>query len=35
MAPQLNFDELVQDGRVHRKIYTKTEVFEAEIERIF
>ncbi|HKV56356.1 MAG TPA: aromatic ring-hydroxylating dioxygenase subunit alpha [Candidatus Binataceae bacterium] len=35
MAPQLNFDELVQETRVHRKIYTETEVFDAEIERIF
>jgi benzoate/toluate 1,2-dioxygenase subunit alpha len=35
MASQLNIDELAQDERVHRKIYTETEVFEAEIERIF
>jgi nitrite reductase/ring-hydroxylating ferredoxin subunit len=35
MAAQLNFDELVQDERVHRKIYTEAEVFEAEMERIF
>jgi benzoate/toluate 1,2-dioxygenase subunit alpha len=35
MAPQLKFDELVQDERVHRKIYTEAEVFEAEMERIF
>jgi len=35
MAPQLNFNELVQDERVHRKIYTEAEVFEAEMERIF
>src|SRR5215471_15050986 len=35
MAPQLNYDELVQDERVHRRIYTDAEVFEAEMERIF
>jgi phenylpropionate dioxygenase-like ring-hydroxylating dioxygenase large terminal subunit len=35
MAPRANFDELVQDERVHRKIYTEAEVFEAEMERIF
>jgi benzoate/toluate 1,2-dioxygenase subunit alpha len=35
MASQLNIDELAQDERVHRKIYTETEVFEAEMERIF
>jgi phenylpropionate dioxygenase-like ring-hydroxylating dioxygenase large terminal subunit len=35
MAPQLSYDQLVQDERVHRKIYTEAEVFEAEIERIF
>ena len=35
MAPQLNFDQLVQPERVHRKIYTEAEVFEAEMERIF
>jgi benzoate/toluate 1,2-dioxygenase subunit alpha len=35
MAPQLNIDELAQDHRVHRHIYTEPEVFEAEMERIF
>jgi phenylpropionate dioxygenase-like ring-hydroxylating dioxygenase large terminal subunit len=35
MTPQLNFDELVQDHRVHRKIYTEADVFQAEMERIF
>ena len=35
MAPQLNFNEFVQDKRVHRKIYTEPAVFEAELERIF
>jgi phenylpropionate dioxygenase-like ring-hydroxylating dioxygenase large terminal subunit len=35
MAPQSNFDALVQDERVHRKIYTDAEVFEAEMERVF
>jgi phenylpropionate dioxygenase-like ring-hydroxylating dioxygenase large terminal subunit len=35
MSPQSNFDELVQDERVHRTIYTVAQVFEAEMERIF
>jgi benzoate/toluate 1,2-dioxygenase subunit alpha len=35
MAPHLNFGELVQDERVHRKIYIDAGVFEAEMERIF
>jgi benzoate/toluate 1,2-dioxygenase subunit alpha len=35
MAAPSNFDELVQPERVHRKIYTEAEVFEAEMERIF
>jgi phenylpropionate dioxygenase-like ring-hydroxylating dioxygenase large terminal subunit len=35
MAVQLNFNELVQDHRVHRNIYTQPEVFDAEMERIF
>ncbi len=35
MAPPLNFEGLVQNERVHRKIYTDSEVFEAEMERIF
>ena len=35
MAAALNFDELVQPERVHRKIYIEAEVFEAEMERIF
>lgn len=35
MAPQMNFDDLVQDERVHRTIYTDAGVFEAEMERIF
>jgi phenylpropionate dioxygenase-like ring-hydroxylating dioxygenase large terminal subunit len=35
MAPQPNFDLLVQDERVHRTIYTDAEVFETEMERIF
>src|SRR5262245_37607699 len=35
MAAQLNFENLVQAERVHRKIYTEAEVFEAEMERIF
>jgi len=35
MVSHLNFDELVHAERVHRKIYTESEVFEAEMERIF
>src|SRR5438445_5601258 len=35
MAPQSNFEGLVQDERVHRKIYMDADVFEAEMERIF
>ncbi|HJU12661.1 MAG TPA: aromatic ring-hydroxylating dioxygenase subunit alpha [Candidatus Binataceae bacterium] len=35
MAPDLNFGQLVQDERVHRKIYTEQQIFDAEIERIF
>jgi benzoate/toluate 1,2-dioxygenase subunit alpha len=35
MASQLNVDELVQEERVHRKIYTDAEVFEAEMAQIF
>ena len=35
MAAQLNLDELVQEHRVHRRIYTEAEIFEAEIEGIF
>lgn len=35
MAEQLNLSELVQDHRVHRKIYTEPNVFAREVERIF
>jgi len=35
MAGQLNFNELVQNERVHRKIYTEADVFDAEMEQIF
>ena len=35
MPSQLNLEELVQDGRVHRKIYLEQEIFELEMERIF
>jgi phenylpropionate dioxygenase-like ring-hydroxylating dioxygenase large terminal subunit len=35
MEMQINFEALVQDERVHRKIYTDAEVFDAEMERIF
>ncbi|MGH7933988.1 MAG: aromatic ring-hydroxylating oxygenase subunit alpha [Candidatus Binataceae bacterium] len=35
MASQLNLDELLQEHRVHRRVYTEAEVFAAEIERIF
>ncbi|HLW70279.1 MAG TPA: Rieske 2Fe-2S domain-containing protein [Candidatus Binataceae bacterium] len=35
MLEQVNLAELVQDHRVHRKIYVTPEIFELEIERIF
>src|SRR5579875_430545 len=35
MPLQLDFGALVEDQRVHRRIYTDAEVFEAEMERIF
>jgi phenylpropionate dioxygenase-like ring-hydroxylating dioxygenase large terminal subunit len=35
MQPQTNFDELVQDHRVHRNIYIEPAIFDAEMERIF
>ena len=35
MAAQLNLDDLVRDGRVHRRIYTEAQIFELEMERIF
>ena len=35
MPSQLNLEELVQDSRVHRKIYLEQEIFELEMERIF
>ena len=35
MPPQLKLEELVQDYRVHRRIYTEQEIFELEMERIF
>jgi benzoate/toluate 1,2-dioxygenase subunit alpha len=35
MAVQLKFDEVVQPERVHRRIYTEADVFNAEMERIF
>ena len=35
MPEQLNLDELVQEHRVHRKIYTEPEIFALEMERIF
>ena len=35
MPSQLNLEELVQDRRVHRKIYLEQEIFELEMERIF
>ena len=35
MPSQLNLDELVQETRVHRRIYLEQEIFELEMERIF
>ena len=35
MPSQLNLDELVQETRVHRRIYLEEEIFQLEMERIF
>jgi nitrite reductase/ring-hydroxylating ferredoxin subunit len=35
MSSQLKLEELVQDSRVHRRIYLEQEIFELEMERIF
>lgn len=35
MAAQLNLEELVQESRVHRRIYVDQEIFELEMDRIF
>ena len=35
MPSQMNLEELVQDSRVHRRIYLEQEIFELEMERIF
>ena len=35
MPSQLNLDELVQESRVHRRIYLEEEIFQLEMERIF
>jgi len=35
MPSHLNLEEMVQDTRVHRKIYLEQEIFELEMERIF
>ena len=35
MPEQLNLASLVQDHRVHRKIYTEPEIFALEVDRIF
>jgi phenylpropionate dioxygenase-like ring-hydroxylating dioxygenase large terminal subunit len=35
MATELNLDELVQDQRVHRRVYLEPEIFDLEMERIF
>jgi benzoate/toluate 1,2-dioxygenase subunit alpha len=35
MSSQLKLEELVQDTRVHRRIYLEEEIFELEMERIF
>ncbi len=35
MPSQMNLQDLVQETRVHRKIYVEPEIFELEMERIF
>src|SRR5580704_15677641 len=35
MSSQLKLEELVQESRVHRRIYLEQEVFDLEMERIF
>src|SRR5947207_14587738 len=35
MTTQLDLAELVQDSRVHRRIYLEREIFELGMERIF
>jgi benzoate/toluate 1,2-dioxygenase subunit alpha len=35
MPSHLNLEELVQESRVHRRIYLEQEIFELEMERIF
>ena len=35
MPSHLNLEELVQDTRVHRKIYLEQQIFDLEMERIF
>jgi nitrite reductase/ring-hydroxylating ferredoxin subunit len=35
MPSQLNLEELVEDSRVHRRIYLEQEIFDLEMERIF
>jgi phenylpropionate dioxygenase-like ring-hydroxylating dioxygenase large terminal subunit len=35
MAEQLNLEGLVQDHRVHRRVYVEPEIFELEMARIF
>ena len=32
---QIDLSELIQPGRVHRRLYTDPEIFESELERIF
>jgi nitrite reductase/ring-hydroxylating ferredoxin subunit len=35
MSSQLKLEELVQESRVHRRIYLEQEIFDLEMERIF
>ncbi|MDP3139439.1 MAG: Rieske 2Fe-2S domain-containing protein [Burkholderiaceae bacterium] len=35
MKSSTNYDELIQDDRIHASLYTSEEIFEAEMERMF